>query len=101
MNDEKIENVPGAEMVGERVETQNPGIPSVTKVQVGTYCTLAVPVKLPHEGSPCYYCKAEIDPEAPAEACPERAMIVGHFHKAFKLSAIRDGGDTLILKRLR
>lgn len=100
MNGEKIENIPGAEIVREKMHNSNPGIPEISKVQVGAHCTLAVPVRLSHQGSPCHFCNAELDEAGQKEACPERAPIVGHFNKIFKLSAIKDGGETLILKRV-
>ena len=100
-NGKKIEHIPGAEMVGEKMQTQNPGIPEITKVQVGARCTLAMPVSPAHNGNPCSFCGKKIKSGDKPEACPKRSMIVGHFNKIFKLSAIRDGGETLILKRVR
>lgn len=97
MEKEKLER----ELVRETTHSANPGIPEITKVQVGARCTLALPVKLSHQGSPCHFCKAELDEAGQKEACPERPMIVGHFNKIFKLAHIRDGGDTIILKRIR
>lgn len=102
-NGEKVENITGAELVREKMHTQNPGIPEVKKVTIGSPCTLALPVRFPHQTDKegvCDFCKTQIDSEKPREACPERAPIVGHFHKLYKLAAIRDGGDTLILKKL-
>lgn len=104
MNGEKIEMIPGAEMVREKMQTSNLGIPEISSVKVGARCTLALPVFFPHQADKdgrCSFCKAEVSKAKTNESCPSRPPIVGHFNKVFKLAHIRDGGDTVILKRVK
>ena len=102
MNENK--ELQGEQVGPDKVATQNPGIPEIRHIPMGQRCTLAVPVKLPHSagtmGEKCNHCGIILTDENHKKACPDRPMIVGHYHKVFKVHRILDKGQTVVLKRI-